>query len=361
MWRRRLLLSALSAPFVASAPRIGRATAIDRSRTLLFPRDHGAHLDARIEWWYATGWLGPIAAPRLGFQITFFRSRTDLGAELPGRFAPRQLLFAHAAVTDLVGSRHRHAQRIARWSGAPDAGAARAAIDRTDVRIGRWHLVDDGGGYRVHLDDESFRIDLRLRRRQPLLMQGDAGFSRKGPMPDQASHYVTEPQLEVEGDITLDGRQVAEPGRAWLDHEWSEQLLAADAVGWDWVGINLEDGSALTAFRLRRIDGSTLWGGGSWRAPGAPAQSFAADVLQFSPGRTWTSPSSGARYPVSWQIETPVGSFTLNALMDAQELDSRASTGTIYWEGLSELLDGQGRRIGLGYLEMTGYAGRLRL
>jgi predicted secreted hydrolase len=47
--------------------------------------------------------------------------------------------------------------------------------------------------------------------------------------------------------------------------------------------------------------------------------------------------------------------------MDNQELDSRTSTGSIYWEGLSELLDERGRRVGLGYLEMTGYAGALRL
>jgi predicted secreted hydrolase len=150
-------------------------------------------------------------------------------------------------------------------------------------------------------------------------------------------------------------------GRAWLDHEWSEQLLHPEAVGWDWIGMNLDDGAALTAFRLRRADGSSLWAGGSFRAPGGALQVFAHDSLSLTPMRQWQSPDSGARYPLQWRIDTPAGRFEVRALLDAQELDSRASTGTVYWEGLSDLFDAQQRRIGTGYLEMTGYAGRLRL
>ncbi len=113
-------------------------------RTLVFPRDHGAHPDARIEWWYATGWLRDAQAsddaPAFGFQFTFFRSRTGLAADVASRFAARQLLFAHAALTDLAGRRMRHDQRIARWSG--DANAARAAASLTDtvLHIGDWRL-----------------------------------------------------------------------------------------------------------------------------------------------------------------------------------------------------------------------------
>ena len=150
-------------------------------------------------------------------------------------------------------------------------------------------------------------------------------------------------------------------GRAWLDHEWSEELLHPDAVGWDWIGMNLEDGSALTAFRLRRADGSALWDGGSWRAVGGEAQAFAAGRTVFTPVRYWVSPLSGARYPVQWEVTCPAGRYTVRALIDAQELDSRTSTGAIYWEGLSELTDSRGQVLGRGYLEMTGYAQRLRM
>lgn len=354
--RRRALLW-----MAALAPALARAEPVRRGRVLQFPRDHGAHPDARIEWWYATGWIGDFVAPTHGFQLTFFRSRTGLAADSPSRFAPRQLLFAHAAVTELGARRHRHAQRIARWSGAADAAAARASTEGTDLRIGDWTLVDDGAAYTARLADDGFAIELRLHRQQPPLLQGDRGFSRKGPLEAQASHYVTEPQLRVDGTLRIDGRPVPARGLGWLDHEWSDQLMPPEAVGWDWIGINLADGSALTAFQLRRADGRALWAGGSFRATGGPVTAFGAGDVVFSPGRTWTSPTSSARYPVQWSLRTPAGEFEVRSLMDAQELDSRASTGTIYWEGLSELRDRDGRRVGLGYLEMTGYAGRLRL
>ena len=134
-----------------------------------------------------------------------------------------------------------------------------------------------------------------------------------------------------------------------------------DAQGWDWIGMNLHDGSALTAFRLRRADGTALWAGGSFRAPGQPAQVFDAQAVAFTARRVWVSPASGARYPVQWRVQTPVGSFDVSAVLDNQELDSNGSTGAIYWEGLSDLADAAGRSVGRGYLEMTGYAKPLRL
>jgi predicted secreted hydrolase len=273
-------------------------------------------------------------------------------------------LFAHAAITDLRQRRHRHAERVERWSGAPGAPLAHADRGDTGVVLGRWSLRRDerGGGMRALVADTDLRLDLELQPTQPLLLQGDAGFSRKGPLERQASHYLSEPQQAVRGRIAADAPWLS--GCGWLDHEWSDELLAPDAVGWDWIGINLADGAALTAFRLRRADGLVSWAGGSWRAAGGTVRAFTADEVHFEPdrSRTWTSGRTGAHYPVRWQIATPVGRFLLQALLDDQELDGRTGTGTVYWEGLSELRDaGDSRRLGLGYLEMTGYAGRLRL
>jgi predicted secreted hydrolase len=235
-------------------------------------------------------------------------------------------------------------------------------LDGGAVTLQGWALRDTGIGWQASVQGRDFALDLQLARTQPLLLQGDAGYSRKGPDAGQASHYVSEAQLAPRGSITLQGRRVAaSAGQAWMDHEWSDEILHRQAVGWDWIGINLFDGSALTAFVLRRADGSTLWAGGSWRRAGQTAQAFGPEAVRFTPGRRWRSPSSAANYPVEWAVDTPAGRFALRALMDAQELDGRSSTGTVYWEGLSELLDAQGRRIGLGYLEMTGYAGRLLL
>ena len=353
--RRSLMRSVMRSSLALGAlPLAARADKVRLGRPIIFPRDHGAHSGSRIEWWYATGWLGTFAQPQFGFQVTFFRSLTGLAAE--GRFAARQLLFAHAALTDVAAGKHVHAQRIARWSGSANAAAASAAEDDVDVRLGPWRLQRQDTGLQALIEAPGLQMNLALQPSQPVLLQGDAGYSRKGPA--QASHYYSAPQLLVQSSA---GSSAALAGRAWLDHEWSDDLMPAQAVGWDWIGMNLQDGSALTAFRLRRADGSMLWAGGSWRVAGQPPRNFSSDEVRFSPGRSWASAASGARYPVQWQIDTPAGRFEVNALLDAQELDSRASTGALYWEGLAELLDSRHKRVGLGYLELTGYAAPLRL
>ena len=331
-------------------------------RPLNFPADFGSHPDTRIEWWYITGTL-QAADTTHGFQITFFRSRTDVSPTHPSRFAASQLIFAHAAVSDMKQGRLRHDQRIARAG----FGIAKAAESDSDISLRDWQLKRDGptaqSRYRAQAasDIGGFRFDLEFRTTQPVLLQGDAGYSRKGALPGQASHYYSHPQLAVSGMLTLDGRAAAVTGKAWLDHEWSDSVMGNDAVGWDWIGMNLDDGSALMAFRLRRADGSTAYAGGSFRAPGQPARNFAPDAVRFTPQRTWTSASSRATYPVEWTVDTPAGSYRVKSRLDNQELDSRGSTGAIYWEGLSELLDPQGKSIGRGYLEMTGYATALKL
>ncbi|HMO48177.1 MAG TPA: lipocalin-like domain-containing protein [Rubrivivax sp.] len=369
--RRRhwLACSLLAAALPAARPAPADDEPVRRGRALQFPRDHGAHLGAAIEWWYLTGELHGAGDAHFGFQITFFRSRTGLAEGLDSRFAPRHLLFAHAALSELRTRRHRHAQRIARWSGDEAATAARASRHDTDLRLGDWTLRRSGerglSRYQTRFGSGGaaggFELQLELHATQPPLLQGDAGFSRKGPEEAQASHYLSEPQLQARGALERGGERFGVTGRAWLDHEWSDTLMHPEAVGWDWIGMNLDDGAALTAFRLRRADGSSLWAGGSHRSAGGVLQVFAPDSVRFTPGRLWTSPSSGARYALQWQVDTPAGRFEVEALLDAQELDSRAGTGTVYWEGLAELRTAPQRRVGSGYLEMTGYAGRLRL
>jgi predicted secreted hydrolase len=352
------------------------ATTVLQPRSLVFPRDHGTHNGARTEWWYLTGHASAADGQAYGFQVTFFRSRVDATQALQSRLAAKQLLFAHAAITDVAGKKLWHDQRIARWNGQAPAtevernspGAAFAQESDTAVALRGWSLRrTPAGGYQARVNAGDFQMALEARPTQAHLLQGQQGFSRKGPDAAQSSFYVSQPQLAVSGRLTIQGQPIAlAEGRAWLDHEWSESLLHPEAVGWDWIGMNLANGDSLTAFRLRRADGSGLWSGGSWR-PAAQgndplgATIFGHDEVRFEPLRFWTSPLTQARYPVVWRVHTPAGRFTVQALVDAQELDSRQSTGTVYWEGLSDLLDAQGRRVGRGYLEMTGYAQRLVL
>ena len=379
-----LPLAMLAARATAAAPpTAAAASAPDMAppgvthRALRFPADHGAHPDTHIEWWYVTGWLSAGAgnpstlAPEFGFQVTFFRTRTGVAETSTSRFAARQLVFAHVALTDLAaGSRGgglTHDQRAAREGfGLVQTPAASGP---QIVQLRDWSLQrsaaaasDDATSLRIAVRSDRFALALDLAGTQALLLQGDAGYSQKGPDPREASRYYSEPQLAVRGRLERAGAPARDVrGRAWLDHEWSNELLPTEAVGWDWVGFNLLDGAALMAFRLRRADASTLWAGGSFRDASGKLSVFGASDVRFEPLRRWTSPRTQAAYPVEWTLATPAGRWRVLALQDDQELDSRDSTGSVYWEGISALHDDGGGIVGYGYLELTGYAGKLRL
>jgi len=320
---------------------------------LRFPRDLGAHPGHRIEWWYVTGHLETAGGAPMGFQVTFFRVRNPEAEGNPSRFSPRQLLFAHAALADPAQGRLLHDQRSAREL----AGLVEASVSDTAVRIDDWSLRRERGGYRARIPGGTFALDLAFEPTQPLMLQGERGFSRKGSDAAHASYYYSEPQLRVSGRVLVKGVARDVTGVAWLDHEWSSALLAADAAGWDWLGANLDDGSALMAFRIRGRDGGTLWASATWRPREGNATSYSGKDVRITPRRTWRSPRTGTTYPVEMEIEAAGRRWRLVPLMDDQELDASMSTGTVYWEGAVRL-EGDGGT-GRGYLELTGYAGRV--
>lgn len=359
MNRRRFLALLAALPGVAT----GAASAPEFSGVrpgvkLTFPEDHGAHPDFRSEWWYATGSLDLPDGARVGFQSTFFRVRTGIGEDNPSAFAPRQLIIAHAAIADPRLGRLRHDQRLARAA----LGLAGYSSGPGAIWLGDWRFAYDGAldRYRVAVRGEDFAYALTLVPGGPPLLNGVAGFSRKAADPRNASYYYSRPQLAVSGSVTLAGRMQEVSGLAWLDHEWSSELLPAEAQGWDWVGINLKDGGALMAFRLRRADRSALWSAATWRDAQDGVRTLAPDDVAFAPGREWRSPRTGISYPVEWTISIATRTLRVQPLFDDQELDSRASTGNVYWEGAVTVFE-DGREIGRGYLEMTGYGDRIRV
>jgi predicted secreted hydrolase len=319
--RRRAFLACALAPLAARAAKVDYPQV--RPRPLVFPRDHGAHPDFRTEWWYITGWLeGP-----LGFQITFFRARPEEQNDNPSSFNPRQILFAHAALSDPQRGRLVHDQAAAR-AGQSLAGAE---TGRTGVWIDDWSLFLDGDRYRAKLAGRDFAFDFTLAAHGAPVLQGERGFSRKGHRAGEASYYYSQPHLAVSGSVN--GRPIK--GSAWLDHEWSSAYLAPEAAGWDWAGINLDDGTSLTAFQMRATKGGIH---------------YAPSGVTMRPLRWWRSPRTGVEYPVSMQVND----LRLEPLMDDQELDARASVGTIYWEGAVRAFK-DATEVGRGYLELTGY------
>jgi len=373
--RRRMLAAAgagglalQAGPMAAMAADAPAFAPVLPGRLLHFPRDHGAHPDFRTEWWYLTGWL-ILAGQPIGVQVTFFRSRTRHPTDNPSRFAPHQLLLAHAAIADPAHGRLRHDQRSARAG----FGLAQASETDTDLAIGRWQLTRDADDrYATRIEARDFRLALRFTPDTVPQPQGDQGYSRKGPQPAQASHYYSRPRLAVQGEVVIAGRsRTVERGQAWLDHEWSSEVLDPRAVGWDWVGLNFDDGSALMAFRIRAADGGEIWqharwlpangaGTGAQHGAGSGTQGGAAQRVSFEPLRLWRSSRSAGQYPVAMRVRVGERTLVLEPLLDDQELDARASTGGYYWEGAVRVMEA-GRETGRGYLELTGYAGPLRL
>lgn len=322
---------------------------------LRFPHDEGSHPDFRIEWWYVTGWLQDSGKP-LGFQVTFFRARPELKHVNPSRFTPRQILIAHAALSDPAHGRLIHEERAARAG----FGLADAAEGLAHVWVDDWRLLQAENSYRAEIRAREFSLDLHLAATQPPLLQGEHGYSRKGPAPESASYYYSIPHLKVGGTITRGGNARRVRGSAWMDHEWSSQYLEPQATGWDWIGINLDDGGALMAFRMRGETGEPLWAGGALRRADGRIDTFKPGELRFIARREWTSPRTGTTYPVSWIVRAGDREFTIDPLFDDQEHDTRASTGTIYWEGAVRVSSAD-KPAGFGYLELTGYWQRMRL
>ena len=358
--RRAFMLAAAALASNPARARVEYATVFPRP--LIFPRDHGAHPEYRTEWWYMTGWLDSpreASAAPIGFQITFFRTRTTIDPANPSTFAAKQLLIAHAAIADPARGTLLHDERIARTG----FDAASVSTEDTDVLLDRWRLARSprSGAYRGVVAARSFTLELDAQPTQPLLLQGEAGYSRKGPLPTQASYYYSQPHLAVRAAITRDGKREERTGHGWLDHEWSSTLLADDAAGWDWIGMNLDDGSALTAFSIRSQQSNSppLHAYASLRPRGGHAQTFGTRDVRFSTLAEWTSPRTRATWPVAREVRIGERTFVTQPLMNDQELDSRLSTGAVYWEGASRLLE-NGKPIGRGYLEMTGYVAPFR-
>jgi len=350
------LLAAATVTLTAAMPAATDYPTVRPGARFVFPREHGAHPAFRTEWWYVTGRLETREKRDLGFQITFFRTTPQTDPANPSKFAPKQILFAHAALSDPSVGRLLHGERAARAG----FGLAQARIGDTDVTLRDWRirrLAD--GRFVATVATPEFALALMLTPRQPPLLEGKDGYSQKGPLPDQASYYYSVPHLAISGSLTRKGTAQPVTGQAWLDREWSSDYLGGGAVGWDWTGLNLDDGGALMAFRIRGPGGRQIWAGGSYRRADGRVVRFAPGDVRFAALKRWRSPRTGAVYPVAQRlsIRLPEGvrRLDLNPLFADQELDARRSGMPVYWEGAVRTPGGS------GYLELTGYADPLRM
>jgi len=323
-----------------------RPPAAPTPSTLAFPRDHGSHPDAAVEWWYYTGHLEDRDRRAYGFELTFFR----VG----------ELQLAHFAWTDASAGTFRYAEKAhLALPGIASSDARRLAVSNED-----WSAEEIGGVHRLRARGPAGTLTLELTPRKPPVLQGERGLSRKGPGASEYSHYVSITRLDAAGALArANGGSVPLTGTAWFDHEWGPGALPAEARGWDWFAVQLSDGSEVMLYRLRAPDGSaTPFSSGTFvPARGAPVPLRWSDV-RFEETRFWTSPKSGARYPAAWRIGLSSLGLSLDVapLIADQELVTEKSTGVTYWEGACRVAARRGAAAleGKAYVELTGYAGR---
>jgi predicted secreted hydrolase len=348
-----VLMMAHALASLASAKEIRYADVV-RDQKLVFPQDHGAHPYFRTEWWYVTGHVETSSGTPLGFQVTFFRSRTGVSEDSKSRFAPKQILFAHAAIADPRHGKLRHDEKIARVG-----FGNHTKVGAMDIALNKWTMKMADNIISARISSKDFSFDLLLTPSQAPILQGENGYSQKSSNPAQASYYASFAQVKVSGNIMVDGKSETVTGKAWFDHEWSSEYMAADASGWDWLGANLDDGGALMVFRMRGADGQAIWAGGTRVMADGRVTKLTPPQIVFTPLESWRSPRTSATYPVAMRVDVANESFELKPRMNDQELDSSRSTGITYWEGATDLIQNK-RRVGRGYLELTGYANKVR-
>jgi predicted secreted hydrolase len=327
-------------------------------RPFRLPQDHGPHFEFQTEWWYYTGQLASARGAIYGFQLTFFRRGLTPGPPPGGPgLATNQVYFAHFAITDAAGGRHVSAERFSRGAGS----LAGATGEPFAVWLEDWRAespAGDGSRIRLRARDAAsgLVLDLALEARKPLVAHGDRGVSAKSGERGNASYYVGYTRLSALGTIGVGASPAEASGEAWFDHEWSTSALGPDAVGWDWLSLQLDDGRELMCFRIRRADGSVeeASSGTLVDASGA-ARRLGRDDFEIVPLGRWTSPHTGTTYPSRWRVRVPGEGLDLvvTPLLEDQEM----RTSFVYWEG-AVLLRGSaaGRPVrGRGYVELTGY------
>ena len=364
--RPAAVLAALSllSPAAPLAADGSRFRPLDPAAAPVFPRDHGAHDDARVEWWYVTGHLADAEGRRSGFQLTFFRTGLvdDPKGARTSTFAPRDLHLAHFARTDVDGRAFRYAERTHR----DGPGGASARTTHLDVANEDWRLTELGGKLYLRATDRAGGVEetltLLLTPEKPPVLHGENGLSRKAPEPDAVSRYVSFTRLRAEGWTTRGSDARSVTGSAWMDHEWGSGAIGKGTTGWDWFSLQLDDGRDLMLYLLRGSDGTaTLHSSGTLVDRAGRATPLAPADFSVEVTARWTSPRSKGTYPARWLLRVPKANLALEVvpLLADQELVTDRSTRVTYWEGACDVrAPGTGRSLGRAYVELTGYAGK---
>ncbi len=371
LWSLILLVAACSPATPAALP-TGQSSAVQSAggiatagfaratapREFVFPQDHGPHPEYAIEWWYYTGNLDTAQGRHFGYQLTFFRiGLTPTPAARTSDFATSNIYMAHFALTDVASQKFYAFERFSRGA----AGLAGAQGQPFRVWLEDWEVAGagaDGLPMRLQAAQDGVVIDLTLAGGKPIVLQGDHGLSQKSDEPGNASYYYSLTRMPTRGTIRVGADTSDVSGLSWMDREWSTSALGPNAVGWDWLAVQLSDGRELAYARLRNAAGATIYSDGTLVDPAGGTRRLAPSEVALEASGEWTSPRSGGRYPSGWRLRVP--SQALDLTLTPYLADQELALTTAYWEGAVRIEgSAAGAPIGgNGYVELTGYGER---
>jgi predicted secreted hydrolase len=333
-------------------------------RKISFPRDHFSHPEFKTEWWYYTGQLETEEGSSYGYQVTFFRyGLRDRQQDDPGQ-PPlfTDLYLAHFALSDQRAESFVFSERANRGYG----GKAGAATNRYLVWNEDWRVESKGDSHLIAVRDRDKALKLELIPLKPPVLHGADGLSQKGEGKGRASYYYSFTRLKTAGELTIAGRAMRVRGLSWMDHEFGSNQLTEDQVGWDWFSLQLDNQTEVMLYQLRHKDGSfDPYSSGTVVSQRGNAKQIKRGEFRIEVLARWKSPKSGGDYPIKWKVTIPAEDLALEIvpIFPGQELDTRKSTQVTYWEGAVEIRGMRGKIPvqGRGYVEMTGYAGKVRI
>ncbi len=321
------------------------------------PRDDAAHR-APIEWWYYTANI-EAEGRAYGLELTFFKAYTPprykLLRFLPAFWLIENAYVAHFAITDIAANKFIKGERADFWGYRAGSSAQDLNVFVADWTVER---AADGISHRIRAAQDGYVIDLLLTPQKPAALHGQPpGIQSMGPA--GTSYYLSYTRMSVSGTLKTNCKLFGcetqgVTGQAWNDHQWGDFDLA-DLAGWDWFSLQLDNNTELMLYLLREPSGRYSEMTGTYINSSGKTTILAATDFVLSPsGKTWQSPETGAIYPMGWRIELP--RYGLDLLLEPvllnQEMDTRASTGIVYWEGAITV---SGSRSGVGYVELTNY------